>query len=262
MVKDRFSDPFVIAVKDQLRNVRFHIRRSAQRSRLRDGDRGAAHVPLPVALAADAVFSQVETAATALLPDHARRTGALGFPLPVDAYFSPREPGQSFTYEFYYALKALLRRFGASQSLIFEQAVDDAHDNVLRRHEALVAALGASAPENREAAVARLCAAIALELASARPIKELLLDPSALSRPKHLVVSPNAYCACVLALSTALVSLGAVRAQEPDAASGEIVAAADYAVDARFSRLTGVLRSRDPVEGLAGEFAAMLPFLP
>jgi len=108
----------------------------------------------------------------------------------------------------------------------------------------------------------RLCAAIAAEIAAARPIKELLLNSSAASPPKHLVLSPNAYCACVLGLSTALVSLGALRQQEGQASREDILVAADYAVGARFSRLTGALRGRDPAEALAAEFAAILPFLP
>lgn len=261
MVRDRISDAFVLAVKDQLRNVRFHIRRSALRDRLRDVERDAPHVPLPVALAADAVFSQVESAATALLPDHGPRAAAPSFPLPVEAYFGPHGPRQSFTYEFYYALKALMRRFGAAESLIFEQAVDDAHANLLRRHGDLAAAVGAPASADRSAAVTHLCAAIAAELASARPIKELLFGPGADTRPKHLVLSPNAYCACALGLATAIVSL-ATGAEEPEADAGEIVAAADYAVDARFPAFAAALRGRDPARALAAEFAAVLPFLP
>jgi hypothetical protein len=263
MTRDSFADNLVLAVKDQLRNVRFHIRRSAQRDRLRETERGIPQVPLPVALAADAVFAQVETAATALLPDRSQRSTGLDFPLSVDAYLGPQaeERGENFTFAFYYALKGLLRRFGAPDSLVFEQAVEDAHSRILRRHGDLAAADRGAAGE-RAAAVTRLCAIIAVELSAARPIKALLLDPGAATAPKHLIVSPNAYCACVLGLSTAIASLRVTRPGEPEAGNEQIVASADYAVDARFSRFAAVLRHRDPIGGMAEEFAAVLPFLP
>jgi hypothetical protein len=263
MIRDSFADNFVLAVKDQLRNVRFHIRRSAQRDRLREVERGIPQVPLPVALAADAVFAQVETAATALLPDRNQKSAGLEFPLSVEAYLGPEaeERGQNFTYAFYYALKGLLRRFGAPDSLVFEQAVEDAHSRILRRHGD-VAAAGRAASADHAAAVTRLCAIIAVELSAARPIKALLLEPGAAATPKHLIVSPNAYCACVLGLSTAIASLREARPGEPEAGCEQIVASADYAVDARFSRFAEVLRRREPVSGMAEEFAAILPFLP
>jgi hypothetical protein len=263
MIRDSFADNLVLAVKDQLRNVRFHIRRSAQRDRLREVERGVPQVPLPVALAAEAVFSQVETAATALLPDRNQRSAGLDFPLAFEAYLGPQaeERGQNFTFAFYYALKDLLRRFGAPDSLVFEQAVEEAHSRLLRRHGDLAAA-GRAASGERAAAVTRLCAAIAVELAATRPIKALLLEPGAPARPKHLIVSPNAYCACVLGLSTAIASLCEARPGEPEAGNEQIIASADYAVDARFSRFSAVLRRRDAVAGMAEEFAAVLPFLP
>jgi len=267
MIKGEFSNHFVRTVKDQLRDVRFHIRRSAHRDRFRGYEHGSLHLPVPVALAADAVFSRFATAATMVAPDHERRSASLDFPLGVDAYFGG--PGgsdtrtQDFTYEIYYAFKGLLRRFGAREFLVFEQCVDDAYTKILLRQRNLIAALGADSATEHAPSVTRLCAAVASELASARPIKELLLDPDAATTPKNLFLSPNAYCACVIGLSTAIVSLRPdAPVEEPVADTDEIIVSADMAVDARFSILIAALRSRDPIGGLASEFAAILPFLP
>lgn len=266
MIKGHFSNHFVRAVKDQLRDVRFQIRRSAHHDRLRGSDRGSLRLPVPVAFAADAVFSRFATAATVLAPDYERRSATLDFPLGVDAYFAG--PGgsdaraQDFTYEVYYAFKGLLRRFGAREFLVFEQCVDDAYAKILLRHHDLIVAVGAGSATERAPSVTRLCAAVASELASARPIKELLLDPGVATTPKNLFLSPNAYCACVIGLSTAIVSLRRdTPVGEPEADNEEIIVSADMAVDARFSPLTAALRGRDPIGGLASEFAAILPFL-
>jgi hypothetical protein len=264
MIKGEFSNHVVRTVKDQLRDVRFHIRRSARHDRFRGDEHGSLHLPVPVARAADAAFSRFATAATMLAPDYPRRSASLNFPLGVDAYFGGRDGGdprtQDFTYEIYYAFKALLRRFGAREFLVFEQSVDDAYAKILLRQPDLIAALDAGSTTERAASVTRLCAAVASELAAARPIKELLLDPGAATTPKNLFLSPNAYCACVIGLSTAMVSLRPdAPGGEPEAERDEIIESADLAVDARFSRLIAALRSRDPIGGLASEFAAILP---
>jgi hypothetical protein len=267
MIKGDFSNHLVRAVKDQLRDVRFHIRRSVQRDRSRGSEHDSLRLLVPVALAADAVFSRFATAATVLAPDYERRSTALDFPLGVDAYFGG--PGGSdtrtrdFTYEVYYAFKGLLRRFGAREFLVFEQCVDDAYTKILLRHHDLIAAVGADSATERAPSVTWLCAAVASELASARPIKELQLDPGAATTPKNLFLSPNAYCACVIGLSTAIVSLRRnAPVDEPVADRDEIIVSADMAVDARFSPLIAALRGRDPIGGLNSEFAAILPFLP
>jgi hypothetical protein len=129
-------------------------------------------------------------------------------------------------------------------------------------HHEVIAALSAGSEAERAPSVTRLCAAVASELAFARPIKEVLLDPDAATAPKNLFLSPNAYCACVIGLSTAIVSLRrGTPVGEPEAERDEIIVSADMAVDARFSPLIAALRGRDPIGGLTSEFAAILPFL-
>ena len=126
VTKTHLSDQFVLAVKDQLRNVRYQIRRSAEGGGAR-AHRFAPHVPRPVALAAASVFSQVEAAANAFLPENEHQSGALAFPQPVSAYFGPEaEKANALAPEIYYVLKGLLRRFGLEVFFVSEQAVDEA----------------------------------------------------------------------------------------------------------------------------------------
>ena len=256
-----FPGPLVLAVKDQLRDVRYHIKRSAASDRARLSDRTALRVPRPVALAADAVFSQVEAVATALLPGPGTNTAA--FPFAVDALFANKASGApQFTPQIYRAVKILLRRFGVRDFLVAEQAIDEARANLLRRHGDLVAcALGdrrTSPQASPDSAIIALCAALAATLAAARPIKEFS-PPEGGDGPKNLFLAPNAYCSCVIGLAIAVMSLPA-GAEMPGKV--DFVASADLAVGARFAQLTAALRSRDPQRALAQEFAAILPFLP
>lgn len=256
-----FPGPLVLAVKDQLRDVRYRIRRSAGSDRAQLADRSASRVPRPVALAADAVFSQVEAVATALLPGRAAEAAA--FPFAADAIFANKASGAPlFTPHIYRAVKTLMRRFGVRDFLIAEQAIDDARADLLARHGDLVAcALGGrrtGPPTAPDAAIIALCAALAAALAAARPIKKFS-PPEGGDGPKNLFLAPNAYCFCVIGLATAVMSLPA-GAGVPD--NVDVVASADLAVDARFAQLTAALRSRDPQGGLTREFAAILPFLP
>jgi hypothetical protein len=272
MIKGHFSDHFVLAVKDQIRSVRFRIRRSADGDEARGNQRRPSRVPRPVALAANAVFTQVESGARALLPDPGSDPGALAFPLPLQAYFGAgdrgQEPGQAFTIGIYRALKRLLRRFGAREFLVFEQAIGEVHAEICQEEAGLIAAAcGVSSAASRAPPITRLCAALAVRLAAAQPVKEMLLDPIGDATPRHLKPSPNEYCACVVGLATAIVSLHLDTEAADQYASGLqgrdwIVESADMAVDARFERFAAALKSADPVTGLTAEFAAVLPFLP
>jgi len=268
MIKGHFSDHFVLAVKDQIRSVRYRIRRSADGDPVRGAVIRPSRVPRPVAVVANAVFSQVETTARALLPDPAPEWRGAAFPLPVERYFGAGETGedegQAFTLAIYDALKQLLNRFGAREYLVFEQAIGEAHAAILARHSGLIAAaLGAGSTASRSQPITQLCAAIAIELAKAHPIKEALLDPQGKAVPRNLSSSLNEYCACVVGLSTAIVSLR-LEGEATDVPQGSdwIVQSADMAVDARFTRFAAAMASSDPTVNLAAEFAAILPFLP
>lgn len=268
MIKGHFSDHFVLAVKDQIRSVRYRIRRSADGDPVRGGVIRPSRVPRPVAVVANAVFTQVETTARALLPDQAPEWRGPAFPLPVERYFGADEgsddEGQTFTLVIYHALKQLLNRFGAREYLVFEQAIGEAHAEILGKHAGLIAAaLGQGQLAGRTQSITQLCAAIAVHLAAAHPVKEVLLDPQGKAVPRNLSSSLNEYCASVVGLSTAIVSLR-LEDDPSDAQQGLdwIVQSADMAVDARFTRFAGALASADPTGNLAAEFAAILPFLP
>lgn len=251
-------DQLVLAVKDQLRNVRYQIRRSAEGY---GPHRFAPHVPRPVALAAASVFSQVEAAATALLPENEHQSGALAFPQSISAYFGPEgEKANALVPEIYYALKGLLRRFGLEVFLVSEQAVDEAVGALKARSGGLanVAIDASRSTSERADATVRLCAALAVELVAARPIREAVTSAPGDSAPRNLSRAPNDYCALVVGLAIALASKGDSSVGDLDA----LIASADLAVDARYAELSAALSSAEPVSALARQFAAMLPFLP
>ncbi len=217
MTKTHLSDQFVLAVKDQLRNVRYQIRRSAEGGGAR-AHRFAPHVPRPVALAAASVFSQVEAAATAFLPENEHQSGALAFPQPVSAYFGPEaEEANALAPEIYYVLKGLLRRFGLEVFLVSEQAVDEALDALKAHSGAMVdVVLDGSRPSSeRMDATVRLCAALSAELAAARPIREMMTSVSREPAPRNLARAPNDYCALMVGLAVALASKSELERLRP-----------------------------------------------
>ena len=259
MTKTHLSDQFVLAVKDQLRNVRYQIRRSAEGGPR--PHRFSPHVPRPVALAAVSVFSQVEAAATALLPENEHLSGALAFPQPISAYFGAEaQKANALAPEIYYVLKGLLRRFGLEVFLVSEQAVGEAVSVFKARSGALAdVVLDGSRPSTeRMDATVRLCAALSAELASARPIREMMTSSSGEPAPRNLARAPNDYCALMVGLAAALASKGDANAGDLDA----LIVSADLAVDARFAELSAALGSANPSSALAREFAAMISFLP
>ena len=269
MTISHFSEHFVLAVKDQIRSVRFRIRRSADGDQARGSQQRPSRVPRPVAQAANAVFTQVETGARALLPEQGLESSTPAFPRPIESYFNADRTGhdlaQIFTVDVYHALKRLLRRFGAREYLVFEQAISQAHAEISSEFPDLIAiANGTGSLPSRAPAITRLCAALALQLAAAQPVKEMLLDLKGDAAPRHLSPSPNDYCACVIGLAAATVSvhLDAETVDKHHQGKDTIVESADMAVDARFDRFAAAMKSADPISGLAAEFTAVLPFLP
>lgn len=267
MVKRNLPDHVVLAVKDQIRSVRYSMRRGIHESRGLTAARDAFVLLEPVASIADAVIDGVEVATSALLADPRQSAFRSAFPQRVETYFSrsraESENAYFFTEVVYGALKALLQSFGAEAYVVSELAIDEAWAALQARHKDLVAAVadpgGPQSNSSREENVRRLCAAIALRLAEKQPIKKLAPGADDARHPKHLLVSPDFYCCGVIGLSTAIVSLAADGGQTD---RQRITAAADAAVDARFSRFTSAAHSADPVAALSAEFAAVLPFLP
>lgn len=259
----KFSNHFILSIKDQLRSARYIVRRSATRE---GGSEGSSfELPQPIASVANAIFSQAEAAASILFSDVEAALESKVFPLPVTAYFGhpdeEKERGAAFTQSFYGGMKILLRNFGVQQYLLHEEAIESARSELLFRHADLIwAAIGAKDDAARRENVTRLCAAITCAISAERPIKALDADFEAPALPKHLLASPNAYCAIVMGLATAIVSLNRDGEEFDEDA---IVLAADMTVDARFSKFGPALRlSRDPVSAVAEVFSTVLPFLP
>lgn len=253
----------LLSIKDQLRSARYVVRRSATRES--DRERTSFELPQPIASIANVMFSQAEAAASKLFSEREGLVESSAFPLPVTAYFGhPDEETVRrgvFTETLYNGLKVLLRKFGAREFLIFEEAIETARVELLTRHGDLIwAAIGAKDDTRREESITRLCAAMACVMYSRRPIKAVDIDFNAKTLPRHLLISPNAYCAIVIGLATAIVSLN--RSGDELDEEG-VVVAADMVVDARFSKFGPALRrSRDPVSAVSAIFSTVLPFLP
>lgn len=266
MVSSKLADHVVLAVKDEMRGVRYRVNSGIRRSRELAAARGPLMILEPVASVADVVMTGVEAAASALLANGKPSLSQLTFPLPVEDYFGRSRPKAQNAHVFsvvtYGALRELLRSFGAEAYLIHELAIGAAWDALGDRHRDLISSVidpdGAVPVSSRDENVRRLCAAVGHVVADHRPIKQLALDADDLHTPKNLLLSPNFYCCMVVGLATAIASLSR-DASRLD--KREIVAAADAGVDARFSRLISASRERDPIGALASEFAAVLPYL-
>ena len=266
MAPSNLADQVVLAVKDEMRGVRYRLGEGVRRGRQLAAEGGPLTVLEPMAAVADVVVSGFEAAASALFDGAKRSLSHSAFPLPIESYFDPArgegENARAFAVVVYAALRGLLRGFGAEACLIQELAIDAAWNDVRRRRRGLIASVveagEAASPASRKADVLALSAALALALAERRPIKQLTFGADESRRPKHLLLSPNFYCATAIGLATAIASSAA---QERRLDKAEIVAAADAGVDARFSRLIAAARAREPVAALAAEFAAVMPYL-
>ncbi len=253
-MRTRLSDDFVLAVKDQLRTVRYKIRRGARGVRPFAG-------PADPSAATDAMFSQVEAAAAAFLPKDEVALYAFPFPQPVNAYFAC-DPAQAsaLSPKVFSALKALLNRFGSDVFLVSEHAVHKACESVTARHALLIASAldpELAATERFEASV-KLCAALAAALILARPVRELMPRGETRVALRDPFLAPNEYCAFVIGLAIALSSRPDVAGADP---SG-VVEAADLSVYARFGELMAALKAPHPPAALATQFVELLRFLP
>jgi hypothetical protein len=270
------TDDIVLSVKDAMRNLRYTIRSEAEAatSRAAGGAAPGAMSSRPeardtrrrnrVARLVDKVFTEVESGTLAFVSPQRDSARGLVFPRPVEDYFAghPNRDEAAellFARSFYRAAKNLLRGYGLTNMLIFEQAIGRARDEVLDRHGERVRRIRSStevAPEDNREDRVLLCAALASSLVAARPIREA--GAQAGSVPRGLVINPNAYCFLVLGLATAIASV----AEEAAASRQEIVDSAASVVDLRFQRFAEALEADDPAERLAREFDEVLPFLP
>ena len=240
----------MVAVKDGLRRARFEIRRRARGSR--ETDALSSLLPLPLALAADAVFSAVESAALGLRAPKDRKSENLTFPRSLGAYFrafgATAEDEDAFANELYYATKSLLRHLGAQEFLVSERAFESVRERMNAGHGSQ------GAKSSGKIDICAFCAALAVEIAAVRPVQRVALGTG--PGPRNLMQAPNAYCAFVIALAVALATL------DPKGEANKILGLADLTVDACFGELMRALRDREPATALAREFHALLPHLP
>ena len=238
------------AVKDGLRRARYEIRRRARGSR--EMDAPSSLLPLPLALAADAVFRVVESAALGFRAPEDRKSDNLTFPRSLAAYFrafgATAEDEDAFANELYYAAKNLLRHFGAEDFLVSERAFETVRERMSLGRSSQ------SASRLSEIAISEFCAALAVEIAAVRPVQRVAFG--ARIGPRNLMLAPNAYCALVIALAVALATW------DPKGEANKILNLADLTVDACFGELMRALRGRDPASALAKEFRLLLPHLP
>jgi len=181
------------------------------------------------------------------------------FPQRLEHYFGGADEGRAFAADVHEALIRLLRRFGGEPFWIAASAIQEARRRLIERNAELLDAAARSdlASDERLEAVSRATAVLAVAIAEARPIKGLQASGDPDEQPRNLLLAPNAYCALVIGLSIAILTLSGETA-DPYV----VVGSADMAVDAAFAKLSTALRARDPAAALAKEFSALLPLLP
>jgi hypothetical protein len=265
----RLTDDIVLSVKDQLRNIRYSIRNEAEATIRAALPRQGLPMPVealgllgsPVARLADGVLTQVENVTLTLLSADRDARDGIRFPCSIERYFSADASGPPFTATHYHLVKDVLQRAGAINLLVFEHAIEQAHAALLARHGDLIwsaeAREGAD-PAARRWALARICAAVTVELVAARPIQKVDFGAAQGAAARHAMLSPNLYGFLVLGLASAVASLNPVETVE----APEILDSACAVVDARFGRFNAASQAKDPVEALARAFLGVVDFLP
>ncbi|HEX4765865.1 MAG TPA: hypothetical protein VH414_06265 [Lichenihabitans sp.] len=276
----------VLSVREALREMRFAVRHEAgmidrtidavggslkARAGSATADLPGLHralraIPTPgssVLRLADAVFGRIEKAAVrAFSPDQDPRLyGSLGS---VSTLVRPeagvrRLDEGAFVRRHYRLAHDLLRTLGVVNLLLSEQAIGDACQRVQATNGDLAAVVSDRAADDLSATERAqrvgLCAAMALALERARPIRRLDLG-SGKTTAQHLLLAPNLYVFSLIGLAEAVVS----TAPPQDAA--EVIEAAGTVVDVRFARIAAAVRARDPLAALTREFMAVVPHLP
>ncbi len=279
---------FVLSVREALREMRFAVRHEAgmidrtidavggglkAKARSATADlphlrRALGAIPTPessVLRLADAVFGRIEKAAVrALAPDQDPRPyGSLGS---VSTLIRPEDDVRrldegAFVRRHYRLAHDVLRSLGVVNLLLSEQAIGNACHRLQAVHGDLVAAVSDRAAADLSATERTqrvgLCAAVALALEQARPIRRLDLGSSK-TAAQHLLLAPNLYIFTLIGLAEAVVS---TTASTEDAAA-DVIDAAGTVVDVRFTRITAAVRARDPLAALTREFMAVVPHLP
>ncbi len=260
------SPEFVLSVKDQLRKLRYTIRNEANAVPTGAiefvGDvAGRPHRILEgnlVAKITDEMLSFTETVARSLIAPEGN--AGLTFPKPIYAFLG-EDCGvtSDFTHDCYDFVKYVLQHAGARNALVLEHLIETGRRQLLARHGDLLRRDFGDPAFNRPefaADAAAACAAIVVHLTAVRPILKLELSGTP-QAPRHFLLSPNIFCFAVIGLATLVLSL---RTEALDPA--EVIESAMAAVDARFSRIAGALKTSEPVQALAQEFELIAPHLP
>jgi len=204
---------------------------------------------------ADSMLSVAEAARDALALENEAGGHKPRGPLPIGEYVklatSPEESARAFASIVYHAFRSCALRFGARKALISEMDLERARRVFAAglRTRASGELLAAPTPE-----AVPLCAALAVALANAKPIKQIDFESGRSDRAPHFADDPNVFVACAVGLSA---YIAAADQSDPDA----VLAVAEAAIETHFLRLRSALRSPDPVAGVAGEFASIVCFL-
>jgi hypothetical protein len=248
----------IFHVKDGLRRLRYRVRRSAAGENDPPPSLSIPSLPQPIAFVADSILSAVEAVRDALVREDeagGRKSRDLA---PIAEYIrlatSPHENSDAFASAAYRAFKSFALRCGAREALISELALEQARRTFA---DALKARRDGGQKGAPGRTTIRECAALAVALAGARPIKRFALAGRGARRARRFADDPNVFVACAIGLS-ACIAAGAPP-ERSDANSALVTA--DAAIDARFARIANALRAPNPVDALTDEFSAIVSFL-
>ncbi len=251
------------AIKDQVRVVRYSIRQEAEtpgsilpkvvRDEIGPLVAIGALFGTPALRVTDSLFTQVESFATdMLLP--APGVEPL-FPCPVELLVREEH---SFSDRLYGPLKVLLRRHGARNMLVLEQALDNAWSRIMARHGDSMPAVAGGKTRSARATrtLVQVCAGIACCLNEARPIRKVVFDDVGTTN-KHFMLSPNMYCGMMVGLATAVVTLRPELMDDKES----VLESVESVVNARFDRFKRCLMSKSPIPELTAAYEGLLPFI-
>jgi hypothetical protein len=247
----RSADHVVHAIRDGIRNLRYTIRaevdtpgavlpKSVASIDLAPFVAVGSVVGTPALRAVDGLLTQVESLAADVIKPQGKTTA---YPAALGAFFAADTSFSDLLYEPY---KRMLQRRGARHILLSEHAFDEAQDLFRLRHG-----------DDGRTRIAQSCAGLTLALAEARPIRKLDLHDTPPGTPGFML-APNVYCAATIGLVTALVTRDPALRTEGDAVQDSV----DSVVDARFDRFKRAMAGKAPAADLAGQFEALLPYLP
>lgn len=254
-----FSNDLAVGLKDQLRELRYLIRSNRHDAARSVSPAGAEPGPeFLLQHAASAIDEALTTAQTITESLTGRGLPKGQGQSPVQSltiYFQQSGMGlRAFRRDLYAALKQNLQQLGAENILIHESGFVAIHDNMLRRHRALLDSV--AVPPDDEARIAAAAQLVSLLFEEMRQQLQL--------RFSHTARSSN-YGTQGLVEATALaavcLALGLATAKPDEVADLDLSASAMLVLDAWKPRFTDVLQSADPAR-LEQFFELLIQHLP